>query len=69
LFVEWWFVPLIRLGKTGRRYLAPDLHHPVDIAPDLHVARAPGRDASVLCQRDTPSHCQRAIHTGWCAGV
>ncbi|MGY8677266.1 hypothetical protein Q2941_05540 [Bradyrhizobium sp. UFLA05-153] len=39
-------VPLVRLGKSGCRHLAPDLiHDRVDTAPNLHVARASGRHA------------------------
>ena len=51
LLSKWRLVPLVRLGKTGGSYLAPDLHHHrVDVAPDMHVATATRRHAGQMRQ-------------------
>jgi hypothetical protein len=40
LLIQRWLVPLIRLGQTGRRHIAPDLiYDRVDTAPDLPMSR------------------------------
>ena len=46
LLIERRLVAFVRCLAARLRNLAPDLHHDrVDVAPDLNVARAPGRHA------------------------